>query len=223
MHTAAVFFGGAMLGGVLSAACGFDLFRGMKTGADAVPPARPPAASNADELPRLKEALASVRGEADRMKARSGDLEKAVERLTTQAGSGEDKFRLLNERVARSNADAERARGELSRLSGEVASSRRAALDLVSQVSKLRRERQTMALRFVERSRGAEDVPLVAEYLHSDASLEEKDAFLRALIPFNKDLLLSLPRESAAVRALLGGEGDSKPLPAALSPESAKQ
>lgn len=187
MEKSAVFFGGLLLGVVLSAACGLDLFPSGNL---------EPAAAR-----KLKGELEIVRGELEVVrigsrlhKTRLEQRDKEIGRLTSE----------LRSAAKRSGEDLDSARDdwmdERGRLEAELFDLRDREAAAVAQAGvDQRRFEQVLAseyerlLRVLARPSGEPDATRVTEYLASDASEARKRSLLLFLKEHRADVLLSLP------------------------------
>lgn len=198
MQRAAAFFGGAVLGGVISAACGFDLFREDGDSARRVALER-----SQEELQKTKGLLAKARELLSKSGERTGELTVMTGALDAsiveRPGSSrerDERSHLLEEQLGKSRAEADRLRGEAARLANEAAAARHAFASAAVEVRKWKGQIHQQLLRFFSKERNAEDATLVSQYLASSISKDEKQALVLELIKRNKEVLLSLPHEA---------------------------
>lgn len=204
MNTSAVFFGGVVVGGVLAAACGFDLFPEERTKGVQLSEAR-------DALGKLKDAI--VRSEA-----RAGELRSRLAQVETELGEQrtqlESASRLREEeaekRVALCRAEAERANGDLAKVDGELLAARQTLAAAGADVKSARAAVLDQLIRFFSRERDPIDARLVVDFLATGASSEEKQTLILEVLKKNKHLLLELPHggaRSAPAKVDAGGLG----------------
>jgi len=222
MEKSAVFFGGLLLGVVLSAACGLDLFPNGNLESAA-------ARKLKGELEMVRGELEVVRNGSRLHQARLEQRDKEIERCTSE----------LRSAAKRSGEDLAAARDdwmdERGRLEAELFDLRRREAAAVAEAGGgERRLEQFLAseherlLRVLARPSGEPDAALVTEYLASDASEARKRSLLLFLKEHRADVLLSLPtRGEGSWRA---GEAAAsalpdvwQPLPAATQKEGGLQ
>ncbi|HVR76436.1 MAG TPA: hypothetical protein VMT52_19055 [Planctomycetota bacterium] len=223
MHTSAGFFGGVVVGGVLAAACGFDLF--------------PEERTNGVQLTEAREALEKLKGAIVRSEARAGDLRSRLAQAETDLGERRTQLESANrerrvseeeveKRVLQSRAEAERAHGDLAKVDEELSAARRTLAAAGADVKSARTAVLDQLLRFFSRERDPVDARLVADYLATGASREEKQTLILEVLKRNKHLLLDLPHGGArdapaeADPGRLGSGGDGGPGQRAPRPEA---
>jgi hypothetical protein len=192
MQHSAVFLGGALLGGVLAAACGFDLYPIEETAHATLVAARARSADLDKELEvvhddqrRLLESEAEARVGAGRM---AQDLELVRQELDTARADKETIVNRLDDRdhqLDRLSEELVLTRADLTRFRGELAAARDAADDARSDLFAL-------ALRFFSVPRPESDRGLAAAFLSSDRTPGELVEFVLNLRYNSPDLLLSL-------------------------------
>ena len=217
MQSAAAFLGGAVVGTVLSAACGFDLFReeerdGSRDGSGEV---RARGEEDLEQtkalLSKAKDLLASADERSRTLSSSVKDLEKENARLRENAKIGvaerEKELRRVAESSAASRVAAERFRGDLEKLQVQLASANHASRASAHELEQWKTAINRQALRFFARERCVEDAPFASEYLASPGSRDEKRALLLELIQRNKTMLLSLSHEPFEARDAALEEG----------------
>ncbi|MEM7263225.1 MAG: hypothetical protein AAF488_14640 [Planctomycetota bacterium] len=192
MQQFVVFLGGAVLGAVLSAACGIDFFpspleRGvslarsrqivsdLKRDAEGLRTDRDRALKNFRREERVASArardLVVVRGElAEARKANRG--------LIGDLGGSQHRLRQANSQLASATSTISALRRDLNETEDELGLAR----------SELRRQ----SFDFFSRSRGPEDRELARTFLRGDGTLEEKREFIIQLKRRSPELLLTL-------------------------------
>lgn len=218
MQRAAAFFGGAVLGGIISAASGLDLFEADRRAA------REEARQRAeDELQKTRSLLARAKemllesGERNReLAVRPGPREAAGSKAASRAASRDDRSRLLEDRIARGEAEAGQLRVEIVRLQGELVTAREALVSAALESRECNAQRHEQLLRFFARERDAYDAALVSEYLTSDRSKDEKQSLILELIKKNKEVLMSIPHDPAPA-GRLDGKSEASIVPASAA------
>ena len=199
MQHSATFLGGVALGGLLAAACGFDLYPIEETArmtlvaaqARSVDIEKKLEAHRADQrllilseasargelamargaLGTARGALATARGELDTMRAQN-------ERLANRVDDGQHQVDRLTDELALTRAD-------LGRLGGELAFARESA-------EAVREDLFALGLRFFSVPRPQSDRDIAAAFLSSDRTTDELVALVLNLRYESPDLLLSL-------------------------------
>lgn len=223
MQKAGLFFFAVLLGGVLSAACGFDLFREDR-GGDA-----------RTEIAGLERRLRDREELLGRSEILLKELEQRNDALRTQlaaapvppAPPGPGAAELRAE-ASRAIAESTRARGEsqaqqarIRELEGSLALVRAREQALGDAVKSLRGAILDLARRVFTRERDEADAALAAYCLQALDSKEDKQTFFIHLIAHNKKLLPALGLEAeggigaaegqVAPAALRTAEGSSRP------------
>ncbi|MBI4601873.1 MAG: hypothetical protein HY721_07915 [Planctomycetes bacterium] len=211
MQTSAVFFGGAVVGAVIAAACGLDLFPEDREGSPELEAARDEAQKARAAGARAKAALDAAEARARALAERAEKAEKvdlaakaAREREATQTTERAEAGRL--------RAEIDQRRGEDGRLRAELASARTLAAHATAEVGRIRSEARDLLRHLFARERDPADAAVVSRYL-ATASKEDQQALILALIPRNKHLLLEMPAAPAG--------GGTEPDAAALKPAAA--
>jgi len=192
MQHSATFLGGVALGGLLAAACGFDLYPIEETArmtlvaaqARSVDIEKKLEAHRADqrllilseasargELDMARGELGTARGELDTMRAQN-------ERLANRVDDGQHQVDRLTDELALTRAD-------LGRLGGELAFARESA-------EAVREDLFALGLRFFSVPRPQSDRDIAAAFLSSDRTTDELVALVLNLRYESPDLLLSL-------------------------------
>jgi hypothetical protein len=180
-----LFFGGLLLGGLLSAACGFDLFS--------------PEAARREALLAEKEARQRSEAALEIEQARARELSRKLARLEEESEALSREHALaveaaaalaraasvLGRELAEKSERLEAVDSHAARLERELSEARREA-------SRLLAELDLQALRFFSRPRPADDVDLAGECLLRDGALAEKREVVVNLRRYSPDLLLSL-------------------------------
>jgi hypothetical protein len=182
MHSTGVFFGGLAVGGILAAACGFDLFPEERGERRALEGAR-------TELREVKSVLVRTQEISRREAARAAELEAQVAALR-ERGAG---HAALEQTHVRQTAEADLLRRESARLGAELRAALAAALAAQAESRRLRRDVLEQIIDFFALERGPHDAALVSRFLATDAAKEEKQALVLELIKRNKEVLLALP------------------------------
>jgi len=192
MQHSATFLDGVALGGLLAAACGFDLYPIEETArmtlvaaqARSVDIEKKLEAHRADqrllilseasargELDMARGELGTARGELDTMRAQN-------ERLANRVDDGQHQVDRLTDELALTRAD-------LGRLGGELAFARESA-------EAVREDLFALGLRFFSVPRPQSDRDIAAAFLSSDRTTDELVALVLNLRYESPDLLLSL-------------------------------
>ena len=192
MQHSATFLGGVALGGLLAAACGFDLYPIEETArmtlvaaqARSVDIEKELEAHRADQrllilseasareaAERVTQELDLMRGELDTTRARN-------ERLANRVDDGQHHVDRLTDELALTRAD-------LGRLGGELAFARESA-------EAVREDVFALGMRFFSVPRPQSDRDIAAAFLSSDRTTDELVALVLNLRYQSPDLLLSL-------------------------------
>jgi len=191
MHRIAAFFGGIAAGGVISAACGFDLFEADRTqeAQAVVDRLKAEAAGTRDRLKRAEELLRESSQKSQSLQEKLASCESQVSAIKVPEAA-----RLQGE-AARARAEASELRSTLARTQLEADAGRKALLEAHRVVEDLRQLLHDQVLAFFARERDEWDAGLVSSYLKSEASRDSQKELLLALIERNKPLLLHLTRQ----------------------------
>jgi len=191
MQSSATFFGGAVLGGILAAACGFDLFPGEGTD-----PASRTDRELESDLRRQNKSLEEVRLALSRSQEHADELQS---RLETEQRARKSSRISAASREARRVARAKAHTAELARLREKVAGAEETLAVATAEVRKTKGQLHRQLLRFFARGRDPRDAVLVSEYLASGPSKEEQQDLFLQLIKWNKEVLQALPRDPSRV------------------------
>jgi len=183
MHSTGVFFGGLAVGGILAAACGFDLFPGGRGDGRASEAAR-------TELKEARSALARAAESARRAEARSVELEAKLAAARDRQGLDAG----LEKVIASRSAEADFLRSEAAHLGAELRAAREAAQAAQSENRRLRRDVLHHILDYFARERSPAEAGLVTRYLATDASKEEQHALVLELLKRNREAMLARPQ-----------------------------
>jgi len=159
MQRAVAFFGGAVLGGIISAASGLDLFEADRR------VAREEARLRAEDelqktkglLVRAKEMLAKSDERIRELIARPGSRDEGASKADSRDASRDDKSRLLEDRIARGQAEAGQHRVEIVRLQGDLVMAREALVSAALESKQCNTQLHEQLLRFFARERDADD------------------------------------------------------------------
>jgi len=209
MHQSAIFFGGVLLGGVLSAACGFDLYD-----------------SSSDEIRALRVDLASsgqrsaaVQRDCERLLAAQADVRRTVDLLGADLGHFQDLH-------AQAEEERDTLRDSLAVAEEAIHDLERRLVDSGAAAAARERDLERLVLRYFSVPRPTSDVDLALEFLRADGTLESRRKLVTRLAHFSPEILLSLNCGPAEPRPLAGffrtGDGFSAGSAAAIVPTSSR-
>jgi len=199
MQHSAVFLGGALLGGVLAAACGFDLY-----------PIEEAAHSTLVDLRSRSDGLERALGDARIEHRRTLEAQALAAAVSGRLG---DDLELSRRELATARRDLDTARAEKDTLAGrlddvesdaaaiaaELALARDERTQLAAALARAhgatlatRRDLSALALRFFSTPRPAADLDLAAAFLSGDRREGEILALVVELRRYSPELLLSL-------------------------------
>ena len=188
MQHSAVFFGGVVLGGILSAACGFDLYESREEN---------------------RQAIGALRGEIDRVEEDLGAAREDRSRILTQKVTVEKRVRVLEADLDHSQAvqagveaerDEFRDRLEETELLAQALDQQLADLRILAQ--RQRQDIERLVLRYFAVPRPESDTDLVLEFFRVDGTLEAQRDLVLSLCQHSPEILLSLNCHPRATRTL---------------------
>ncbi len=206
MQKAAAFFGGAFLGGVLSAACGFDLFRDDRE--------REPR----ETIAGLKEELRGTKALLDQSKELLRTTDSRAKALGEKLASREvaPAGRTAQAELAQVRPELAAYRGEIARLQTEIEANRRSRDAAADEARRWESLLKDQVLSFFSRERDEWDAALASKFLAAAGSKEAQQELILALIRRNKPILMSLPHGE-------GSEGGFGAASAELAPATARE
>ena len=215
MQISGVFLGGAVVGGVLAAACGFDFFPGQRAESVQLTKMRGEVQSLrtavSERDTELMEAVLSREDQERDLTSLRRELSESHRALVDLAKSEAAKRRTLDRRVASLSDSAERARKERFRHRAEIES-------LEVSLAGLEAESFDLMLKVFRERRAEDDAVFVSDYLDSGASEARKRELVVHLRRHSPEVLLSLAHGPRLVPAM-ARESESRLAPTAL-PES---
>lgn len=226
MQRAATFFGGVCLGGILAAACGFDLFRReSESGEKALLANLDVEARQARAL--VNESKSLLREYESRIAALSEKLQhKDVELSSLRSGPPPSMGGIAaraSASEAQARAESTGLKAELARLSQEVEVARKGREAAQAEAARWEGLLRDQILRFFARERDDADATIASEYLARSPNKESIQELILALIQRNKPILMSLPHDPAGEGGLGAAKGDVVPASAHEKGELAPQ
>jgi HD-GYP domain-containing protein (c-di-GMP phosphodiesterase class II) len=201
MQSSAAFFGGAVLGGILAAACGFDLFPGEGIDPTAVSLREreldEELRRQQESFAQMQQGLAWSQEQADRLQSKLASAHRAKTRSQQAVASAQ----------ALDRVQAKAHHEEVARLRGDLAGANERLARAATEVRKTQEQLHRQLVRFFARGRDAFDAVLVSEYLASEPSRDEQQEVVLQLIKWNKDVLQALPHDPARVEWPPGTRG----------------